>query len=213
VEIQAFIHTLQQERVIAVMRAMTEDKVMEAARALARGGIKIMEVAFSHPGAGEALRRLSSEPLPGILLGAGTVTSIDLLKQALASGAKFIVTPHIVPEVIEHCVTSGIPVVPGALTPTEIQKCVQMGAPAVKVFPARAMGPGYIRDLRGPYPDARLVPTGGVDSANAREFLAAGAIAVGAGGGLFRSMGASPERDIQANAEALLGALSEYRKA
>jgi 2-dehydro-3-deoxyphosphogluconate aldolase/(4S)-4-hydroxy-2-oxoglutarate aldolase len=88
-----------------------------------------------------------------------------------------------------------------------------MGAPAVKVFPARAMGPGYIRDLRGPYPDARLVPTGGVDSANAREFLAAGAIAVGAGGGLFRSMGASPERDIQANAEALLGALSEYRKA
>ena len=121
----------------------------------------------------------------GLALGIGTVTNLDQLERAIAVGADYVVTPITSTALVEHAVAAGMPIVPGGLTPTELFASWSAGASAVKVFPAGQVGPGYVKDLRGPFPDIAVVPSGGVDADSAAAWLAAGAVAVSVGGPLL----------------------------
>ncbi|MER5637195.1 bifunctional 4-hydroxy-2-oxoglutarate aldolase/2-dehydro-3-deoxy-phosphogluconate aldolase [Kitasatospora sp. NPDC002227] len=170
------ITALAADRVIAVVRAPFVPDPAALCAALAAGGIRWVEFTFTTPGVLGHLRRAVGART-GCRIGVGTVLTGRQAAEAVAAGAEYLVTPGVRAEVA----AVPVPVVLGALTPTEVAQAVDLGAAAVKIFPARAFGPGYLRDLRGPYPDIPLVASGGVNAANAPDFLAAGALAVCAG--------------------------------
>jgi 2-dehydro-3-deoxyphosphogluconate aldolase/(4S)-4-hydroxy-2-oxoglutarate aldolase len=169
---------------LAVVRLEDATRLKAVAEALAAGGVRALEVTMTMSGALEALATLSRLP-DGILLGAGTVLDGETARLAILAGARFVVAPTFSAELVEMCHRYDIAAVPGALTPTEVLAAWQAGADLVKVFPAGGLGPGYIKNLRGPLPQVRLIPTGGVSADNVGAFLAAGAVAVGVGGALF----------------------------
>jgi 2-dehydro-3-deoxyphosphogluconate aldolase / (4S)-4-hydroxy-2-oxoglutarate aldolase len=146
--------------------------------ALARSGIRAVELTFTTPG---VLDYLSAAASSDAVLGMGTVCTADQARAAIGAGAQFLVTPGIRSEVAKAGSDSGIPVIMGALTPTEILVALDLGAAAVKIFPAGAFGPRYFKDLRGPFPEVALIPSGGVNAVSAADFLAHGAVAVTAG--------------------------------
>ncbi|AUY48606.1 bifunctional 4-hydroxy-2-oxoglutarate aldolase/2-dehydro-3-deoxy-phosphogluconate aldolase [Streptomyces sp. CB01881] len=164
--------------VIAVVRAPRIPDAVALCAALAEGGINLTEFTYTTPDVTDHLQRAARE---GWRVGVGTVLTAEQAERALAVGASFLVTPGLRPEVAERAHAARMPVVLGALTPTEVLQATELGAAAVKIFPARAFGPGYFKDLRGPYPDVPLVASGGVNAGNAGEFLAQGAAAVCAG--------------------------------
>ncbi|MEU8923249.1 bifunctional 4-hydroxy-2-oxoglutarate aldolase/2-dehydro-3-deoxy-phosphogluconate aldolase [Kitasatospora sp. NPDC048545] len=169
---------LQDDRVIAVVRAPDIPDAAALCAALAAGGIRWTEFTYTTPDVTRHLRRAAQA---GHRVGVGTVLTAEQAERGTAAGASFLVTPGCRPEVAAAATSAGIPVVLGALTPTEVARAVDLGAAAVKIFPARSFGPGYFKDLRGPYPDVPLVASGGVNAGNAAEFLAQGALAVCAG--------------------------------
>ncbi|MFB7617487.1 bifunctional 4-hydroxy-2-oxoglutarate aldolase/2-dehydro-3-deoxy-phosphogluconate aldolase [Kitasatospora sp. NPDC056181] len=164
--------------VIAVVRAPRIPDAVALCAALAEGGINLTEFTYTTPDVTDHLQRAARK---GWRVGVGTVLTAEQAERALAVGASFLVTPGLRPEVAECAHAARMPVVLGALTPTEVLQATELGAAAVKIFPARAFGPGYFKDLRGPYPDVPLVASGGVNAGNAGEFLAHGAAAVCAG--------------------------------
>ena len=170
--------------VVAIMRHTEASLAIEAAGALLRGGVEVVEVTLNTAGAASMIRDLNAHFGERMLVGAGTVLSPAAVEQALAAGARFVVAPNTDPKVIALCNQRGVPVVPGAFTPTEVVAAWQLGADLVKVFPVSSVGPRYIRDLRGPLPDIPLVPTGGVNLDHAADFIRAGAVALGAGSDL-----------------------------
>ncbi|WP_327683365.1 bifunctional 4-hydroxy-2-oxoglutarate aldolase/2-dehydro-3-deoxy-phosphogluconate aldolase [Kitasatospora sp. NBC_00458] len=172
---------LAAEPVIAVVRAPRIPDAAALCDALAEGGITWTELTFTTPDVTSHLERAARAAQAGRRVGVGTVLTAEQAEQALAAGASFLVTPGVRPEVARVAHAAGVPVVLGALTPTEVARAVDLGAAAVKIFPARAFGPGYFKDLRGPYPDVPLVASGGVNAGNAGEFLGQGALAVCAG--------------------------------
>jgi 2-dehydro-3-deoxyphosphogluconate aldolase/(4S)-4-hydroxy-2-oxoglutarate aldolase len=175
----AVLEALRTDRALTVVRA---DRIPDAAqlcRALADGGIRTVELTFTTPGVLDHLA--AAADVPGVLLGVGTVLTADQARAAVDAGARFLVTPGLRPAVAEVAVAAGVPVMLGAFTPTEVATAVDLGAAAVKIFPAGRLGPKYLTDLRGPYPDVELLPSGGISADNAAEFLAAGATAVCAG--------------------------------
>ncbi|MFJ6619495.1 bifunctional 4-hydroxy-2-oxoglutarate aldolase/2-dehydro-3-deoxy-phosphogluconate aldolase [Kitasatospora sp. NPDC091335] len=169
---------LHGETVIAVVRAPRIPDAAALCAALAEGGINLTEFTYTTPNVTDHLLRASKA---GWRVGVGTVLTAEQAGRGVEAGASFLVTPGCRPEVAEAAAAAGVPVVLGALTPTEVAHAVDLGAAAVKIFPARAFGPGYFKDLRGPYPDVPLVASGGVNAGNAAEFLAQGALAVCAG--------------------------------
>lgn len=169
---------LREDPVIAVVRAPRIPDAAALCAALARGGINITEFTYTTRDVTDHLKRASGA---GWKVGVGTVLTAEQAERGTAAGASFLVTPGCRPEVARAARAAGVPVVLGALTPTEVARAVDLGAAAVKIFPARAFGPGYFRDLRGPYPGVPLVASGGVNAGNAAEFLAQGALAVCAG--------------------------------
>ncbi|MGV9799511.1 bifunctional 4-hydroxy-2-oxoglutarate aldolase/2-dehydro-3-deoxy-phosphogluconate aldolase [Mycobacterium sp. NPDC003449] len=179
------LDVLRADRVLSVVRA---DRIPDAAdlcHALAAGGIRTVELTFTTPGVLDHLRSCSDAvSRSGIVLGVGTVLTADQAGAAIEAGARFLVTPGLRPEVAAVAVANGVPVVLGALTPTEVATAVDLGSAAVKIFPAGSMGPKYLSDLHGPYPDVELLPSGGITSGNARAYLDAGALAVCAGTGV-----------------------------
>jgi 2-dehydro-3-deoxyphosphogluconate aldolase/(4S)-4-hydroxy-2-oxoglutarate aldolase len=177
---------LERTRVVGVIRGLGTEATMAAAAASVAGGIRVLEIALSHPEALKQLAALKSRYGDEIDLGAGTVLDPESAQRALAAGAEFIVSPALLPEVIALCRARGAPVFPGAMTPTEALAAHRAGAEMVKIFPASVLGPRYLAALRGPFPELRLLPTGGVTPENAPEFFRAGAAAVGAGGELYR---------------------------
>jgi 2-dehydro-3-deoxyphosphogluconate aldolase/(4S)-4-hydroxy-2-oxoglutarate aldolase len=179
----SFLTRLSEVGVVAVIRAASVDAALECARALVRGGVTGIEITFSTPGAAEAIAAARKE-LPHALVGAGTVLDQASLVAACDAGASFLVSPHTDEALLAAARERQVPFLPGALTPTEIVRAWQFGAACVKVFPGSAVGPGYIRALKGPLPHIALMPTGGVDAKNLGEWLAAGAVAVGMGGSL-----------------------------
>ncbi|MBS2533400.1 bifunctional 4-hydroxy-2-oxoglutarate aldolase/2-dehydro-3-deoxy-phosphogluconate aldolase [Catenulispora sp. NF23] len=173
-----FREALAAEPVIAVVRAPSIPDAPALCAALAAGGITYTELTFSTP---NVVPHLRAAVAAGHRIGAGTVLTAEQAKDAIDAGVSFLVTPGLRPEVAEAAHAAGIPVVLGALTPTEVATALDLGTAAVKIFPARAFGPGYFKDLRGPYPGLPLVASGGVNAGNAADFLAQGALAVCAG--------------------------------
>lgn len=186
VEPSLWLSRLKSQRAIAVIRSVgSQELAGEMALAVAAGGMDLIEITWNTERAGELIAKLRSN-LPNALIGTGTILELSELEAAIAAGAQFIFTPHINLELINRAVAAGIPIVPGALSPTEIVTAWQAGASCVKVFPIQAVGgANYIKSLQGPLGRIPLIPTGGVTLNNAREFIEAGAIAVGLAGDLF----------------------------
>jgi 2-dehydro-3-deoxyphosphogluconate aldolase/(4S)-4-hydroxy-2-oxoglutarate aldolase len=172
-------------KVIAVIRAAKMEQAYQMAKAVASGGIQLIEITWNSDRAAELISQLRAE-LPACTIGTGTLLTLDQMEQAIAAGAQFLFTPHVDPVMIQAAVQKGVPIIPGALSPTEIVTAWATGASCVKVFPVQAMGGvNYIKSLQGPLGHIPLIPTGGVTLENAKEFIAAGASAVGLSGGLF----------------------------
>lgn len=173
--------------IVAVVRAASGEKLADVAQALFAGGIDVMEITFTVPQAQRVLEQVATRLGDKVLLGAGTVLDTETARIALLSGAQFIVSPTVDLEVIRLCRRYDKLVMPGALTPTEILAAWQAGADIVKVFPSELTGPGYLKALRGPLPQVRLMPTGGVNLQTAADFLQAGACCLGIGGSLVEA--------------------------
>ena len=170
--------------IVAVVRAPDSDQLVHVARALADGGVDVVEITMSVPNALDVLRQVRQELGDRLLLGAGTVLDAETARAVLLAGAEFIVAPTLNLDVIRLCRRYGKLVMPGAFTPTEILTAWEAGADIVKVFPADVVGPAFFKALRGPLPQIRLMPTGGVDLTTAADFLKAGACCLGIGGQL-----------------------------
>jgi len=168
-------------KIIAVIRMPDAHRIFEVTEALRKGGVNILEITMTVPGALEIIRVLAERKPEGVLVGAGTVLDADTAAAAIWSGADFVVSPIMNLGMIAACRAHDAFVAPGAFTPTEIVSAWDKGADIVKVFPATSVGPQYFRDLKGPFPQIRLMPTGGVTIENANEFIKAGAAAVGIG--------------------------------
>ena len=188
--------------ILAVLRARSAGRAVVAGQALAKGSVTAIEVTCTVPNAPLAIARLAADD--SLLVGAGTVLTPDQAAAAVHAGARFLVSPHLDDRVLDAADELGVPALPGVLTPTEVARAT-LRCSLVKLFPASMGGPRLLAALRGPFPDLAVVPTGGVDSGNLGDWLAAGAIAVGAGTDLC------PPAAVEAgDAEALRGHAKRY---
>lgn len=170
--------------VVAIVRVESARQAIEVCGAIARGGIKPIEVTMTVPGAIDVIKEFKSAMKDEVLVGAGTVLDTETARAVILAGAEFIVTPTLNLRVIEMCRRYGKIVIAGAFSPTEILTAWEAGADIVKVFPATVGGPQYLKDIKGPLPQINLVPTGGVDLENTPDFIRAGAVAVAVGASL-----------------------------
>lgn len=175
---------LTNARVLAVVRAPSAESALLAADALIAGGIFGLEITYSTPDAPAVIRELDARYGERIYLGAGTVTTAEEAAKAADAGARFLVSPGTRRELTAAMKATGLLVLTGALTPSEVMAAIEYGADVVKIFPASLGGPAFLKSLRGPFPDVALMPTGGVTPDNLDAWFAAGAVAVGAGGDL-----------------------------
>jgi 2-dehydro-3-deoxyphosphogluconate aldolase/(4S)-4-hydroxy-2-oxoglutarate aldolase len=171
-------------KLVTIIRTADADSAVSAAQTLLNSGIKILEIALTVRDATRAIEQVSSFAPQDALIGAGTVLTKKDVDECVAAGAQFIVTPALT-ESVDYALANDIGVLAGAFSPTEIQKAMNMGVAAVKLFPATSLGPLYIRSLLEPFPNFRLIPVGGVGLANIKDFFKAGAFAVGVGGSLI----------------------------
>ncbi|MGG6294807.1 bifunctional 4-hydroxy-2-oxoglutarate aldolase/2-dehydro-3-deoxy-phosphogluconate aldolase [Leptolyngbya sp. AN02str] len=193
---------LQQHRAIAVIRAGEASQGLGMAAAVAAGGMQLLEVTWNSDRPEWLINQLRQR-LPHCTIGAGTLLTAADVERAIAAGAKFLFTPHTNPELIRVAVAAGVPMVAGALTPTEIVTAWQAGAACVKVFPIQTVGGvNYLKCIKTPLEGIPLIPTGGVTLENASEFLAAGAVAVGLAGQLFPSRAIALQDWAQITAQA-----------
>ena len=170
--------------IVAVVRSPDSQQLVEVVRALADGGVTVVEITMSVPNALEVVRQVRQALGDRVLLGAGTVLDPETARAVLLAGAEYVVSPTLNLEVIRLCRRYDKLVMPGAFTPTEVLTAWEAGADIVKVFPADVVGPAFFKALRGPLPQIRLMPTGGVDLTTAAAFLKAGACCLGVGGQL-----------------------------
>jgi 2-dehydro-3-deoxyphosphogluconate aldolase/(4S)-4-hydroxy-2-oxoglutarate aldolase len=178
------LEIIRQSRVIAVLRAAEPTFLDVVADVLASCGVRAIEIALTTPGALQAIEAYAHAAPASTVLGAGTVLSPADARKAIDAGARYLVTPTFLPEVVTAGRKRSIPVLAGAFTPTEVLAAHTAGASAVKLFPAALGGPSYVRLVRDPLPDVPLIPTGGIGIDDIEEYLAAGAVAVGTGGQL-----------------------------
>jgi 2-dehydro-3-deoxyphosphogluconate aldolase / (4S)-4-hydroxy-2-oxoglutarate aldolase len=174
---------LQADRLLAIIRTESAADARVAAEGLIAGGIASLEISLTTPGALQAIAHLAAEAA----LGAGTIRGVADAEASVDAGAAFLLSPHTDLQVAAWARAHDVLYIPGALTPTDVAAALDAGSTLIKLFPARAFGPAYVRDLLGPFPTARLVPTGGIDAANAREYLDAGAVAVAMGSSLVNA--------------------------
>jgi 2-dehydro-3-deoxyphosphogluconate aldolase/(4S)-4-hydroxy-2-oxoglutarate aldolase len=177
---------LRENPVIAVLRAEHAREYEPVVDALVRGGVRTIELTLSTEGVFGVLPELTARFGADAEIGVGTVTTADQARRALDGGAQFLVTPAMTLPVVAAAVARGVPVFPGGLTPTELLSGWEAGATAVKVFPASTVGPGYVSQLRGPFPGLQVVPSGGVGIEDAADWIGAGALAVSLGGPLLQ---------------------------
>jgi len=188
----AMDHSQTLERVgelglLAVVRGESRMAALDVVAALVEGGVLGIEVTFTTPEAGKVMEDLNQEYGERILLGAGTIVEPGQVEQAVASGAVFLVSPGCDPGLVPLMLETGLAIMPGILTPTELMLARRLGADVFKLFPGSAGGPSYLKALLGPFPEAVLLPTGGVSEENVQDWFTAGAFAVGAGGALAPS--------------------------
>ena len=179
------IEQLKEAKIVAILRGIAQDKADATAQALADGGIIFLEVTLNTEGALNMIARFKETHGYKLRIGAGTVLNLAMAKEAAAAGAEYILSPNLNEEVIYFAQERGIDVWPGTMTPTEIVRAYEAGAPAVKVFPMGSLSLSYLKEIRAPLNHIPMIVTGGVDLHNIREFLDAGAIAVGLGGNLI----------------------------
>jgi 2-dehydro-3-deoxyphosphogluconate aldolase/(4S)-4-hydroxy-2-oxoglutarate aldolase len=210
----AIIQALRDIGLVPVLRAESEAQALALADAIAAGGVTVLEVTMTVPGAIRVMRRLSEER-PDILIGAGTVLDAETARMCILEGAKFVVSPALNLKTIEMCHRYSVPVLPGALTPTEVVTAWQAGADVVKIFPASSMGGAkYIKNLKAPLPHIEMIPTGGVSLATAAEFLEAGAFALGVGADLVdaKAIAQGKPEIVTENARKYLAIVRAHRK-
>ncbi len=212
-EKSAVLKRLEESGLVPVLRADSVERALALAQAISAGGVKVLEVTMTVPGAMEVIRRLVKDS-PEILVGAGTVLDAETARACMLEGAQFIVSPALSLKTIELCRRYSVPVLPGALTPTEIVTACGAGADVVKVFPAGALGGAkYLASLKGPLPQIPMIPTGGVSLATAAELLRAGALALGVGSDLVDAKALAEGRPeiITATAQKYLEIVRQFR--
>ncbi|OAN33097.1 bifunctional 4-hydroxy-2-oxoglutarate aldolase/2-dehydro-3-deoxy-phosphogluconate aldolase [Microbacterium sp. H83] len=199
--------------VLAVLRAPSPELALDASEAIIRGGITGIEVTFSTPDAPSVIRELIARHGDAAYIGAGTVTTAEQAALAADAGAEFLVSPGTLPALTRTMLDTGRVVMTGAMTPTEVMGALELGVDVVKIFPASLGGPSYLGALRGPFPDAPLMPTGGVNPDNLADWFRAGAVAVGAGGDLANgtSIANGDWADIEQRSERFAAALAAAR--
>jgi 2-dehydro-3-deoxyphosphogluconate aldolase/(4S)-4-hydroxy-2-oxoglutarate aldolase len=208
------IQKIKEVGLLPVLRADSEAEAIALAHALEAGGVTIIEVTMTVPGAIEVIRCLKHETGGRVLIGAGTVLDPETARACMLAGAEFIVSPSLKLSTIEICRRYSVAVFPGALTPTEVVTAWEAGADAVKVFPCSALGGAkYLKALKAPFPQIELIPTGGVSLATAHEFLEAGALALGVGGDLVdnKAIRAGKPETITDNARKYLEIVNQHR--
>lgn len=176
---------IRESGIIAIMRANSSDQLMAAADAILEGGVNAIEVTMTTPGALEVIRQAREKYGQEVIFGVGSVIDAETARAAILAGAQFVVGPTLDLGVIQLCRRYSVPVVPGAFTPTEILTAWEAGADLVKVFPASFFGPAYLKAVKAPLPQVKLVPVGGVDLDNAAEFIRMGAEVLGVGSSLI----------------------------
>jgi 2-dehydro-3-deoxyphosphogluconate aldolase/(4S)-4-hydroxy-2-oxoglutarate aldolase len=202
--------------IVPVVRASSADEAVAVADVIREGGIPILEITMTVPGAISVIAELSKRYGDEVLVGAGTVLDAETARSCIAAGAQFIVSPALNIQTIELCKVQRIAVFPGALTPTEVVTAWDAGADAVKVFPCSAMGgASYLRALKAPLPEVKLVPTGGVSLTTAKDFIAAGAWAIGVGADLvnIKAIRAGQGKSVVQAARNYVAAVREARAA
>jgi len=205
---------IERAGIVAVIRIKDPGKLRAVVDAISEGGIRALEVTMTVPGAIELIADLAPRMPHGFLLGAGTVLDAETAIKVIDAGARFIVSPVFRRDVIEACHSRDVAVTPGCFTPTEILDAWDAGADIVKVFPATALGPGYIKDVRAPLPHVKLMPTGGVTLDNAGDWITAGAVAVGVGSALTdaKAIEAGKFDVLRANAERIVRSVRAARE-
>ena len=179
------VGSVERAGIVAVIRIKDPSRLRAVVDAIAEGGIRVLEVTMTVPGAVGLIRDLAPTLPDGFILGAGTVLDADTVAQVADAGARYVVSPVFRRAVIEACHARGLAAMPGCFTPTEILDAWDAGADIVKVFPATTLGPSYLKDVRAPLPQVKLMPTGGVTVENAGDWIRAGAVAVGVGTSLL----------------------------
>ena len=177
------LEQILEHKIVAILRGCNPANIVEISQALYGGGIRLLEITLNSPGALDAIQQVAARFGDRMVIGAGTVLTVEEVKAAVRAGARFILSPSLDVELIRCTRDLGVVSVPGAYTATEILTAYRAGANIVKVFPA-SVGPAYFRDIRGPLPQIPLMPTGGVNLDNIREFRKAGAVAFGVGSAL-----------------------------
>lgn len=211
---EEIVAKLREIGLVPVLRAESEEQALGIAAAIAEGGVTVLEVTMTVPGAVRVMGRLTKER-PDLLIGAGTVLDAETARVCMLEGAQFVVSPALNLKTIEMCHRYSIPVLPGALTPTEVVTAWQAGADVIKVFPASALGGAkYLKSLKAPLPQVEMIPTGGVSLATAREFLEAGSFALGVGADLVdtKAMAEGKPEKITESAKKYLEIVREFRK-
>ncbi len=211
-EILQHIHTIG---LVPVLRASSASEAIAIADAILAGGVTVLEVTMTVPGAIHVIEQLADHHGEKLLIGAGTVLDAETARSCILAGAQFVVSPALDLRTIELCRRYSVPIMPGALTPTEIVTAWQAGADVVKVFPCSALGGAkYLKALQGPLPQIQLIPTGGVSLSTAEEFLAAGAFALGVGSDLVDAKAAAEGRTqvITDNARKFIDIVRKFRE-
>jgi 2-dehydro-3-deoxyphosphogluconate aldolase/(4S)-4-hydroxy-2-oxoglutarate aldolase len=198
---------------LAVLRGPSPELTVAMADALVAGGVRGIEITYTTPKAEEVVATLKRQYGLSIVLGMGTLTEPEQVEEALAAGAQFLVSPHCDPILGQRMVASGVLAMIGALTPTEVMQAHRLGADIVKLFPGSLGGPSYMQSLRGPFPQIRMMPTGGVHLSNVAEWFKAGAVAIGVGSELCPAAWAKEGRfdEITARAREFVAAVAAAR--
>lgn len=184
--IDEVIRRIEEIGIVPVVRAASVEEATRAVEAICAGGIPVVEITMTVPNAISVIREVAQEYGNKVLMGAGTVTTAEQAESCLRAGAEFLVSPGLARSVLAVAGASEKLAIPGALTPTELMNAQEQGARLVKIFPCGNVGgPKYLRSLKAPFPNALLIPTGGVNAANAADFIAAGAFALGVGADLI----------------------------
>ena len=205
----ATVAQIQRDRVIAILRLANPAGAAPVIAALVAGGLTLIEITMTVPGALELIAATSRTLPAGVVLGAGTILDVETARRAIDAGARFIVSPVCRIALVAACHERDVVIVPGGYSPTEILAAADAGADFVKVFPARSLAPSFIRDIREPLPHVQLIPTGGITADNAGDWLRAGAAAVGVGGALLdrAAIAAGRFEVLTAAAQRLMSAL------
>jgi 2-dehydro-3-deoxyphosphogluconate aldolase/(4S)-4-hydroxy-2-oxoglutarate aldolase len=210
------LRRIEEVGIVPVVRASSSAEAVAVADVIREGGIPILEITMTVPGAIAVIAELSKRYGDEVLVGAGTVLDPETARSCIAAGAQFIVSPALNIQTIELCKLQRIAVFPGALTPTEVVTAWDAGADAVKVFPCSAMGgASYLRSLKAPLPEVKLIPTGGVSLTTAKDFIAAGAWAIGVGADLVntKAIKSGDRESVVAAARSYVAAVREARAA